>query len=550
MFGPLPAESAETLTPAPRAATPVAPAVDFSATPVWAARAALADLQSIPAVQQPVTRYVWLRNDTPDELAALSYTVNAVLSRVNVGMLPDDHGAMVILHGGRLVRLDLSLIATEPAELANLITTWERLADVETDFTVTVRESQRVRVKAKPYRARDGKTYDYRFENREVTVHGPQTPVADEINAMGTLMNPVPLEVGLPVAVPIIESRELIETALTTLEGGLYYEFRGIDPKWTLKQYLASRGASQEQVEQLESLEKAVVLSSKVTGKERMVSLFRGAGVRASTGTGLVSLTFDPFDEDRSPDDSAVRNLLNFDGRGSEVIVELANGFHEWTLWNEQGQLVRVAPPNLVADHEIPEPFTRNLQPGISCVRCHGHDGGWRGFGNDVPRILAAGTDIFGDLSAPGDLVKQQQLIAGLYGGDWFEPGIGPFAVARLTYDRAVFRVTGKPIEEVSNLIAGQFVAYAYTDLDAWSIASELGIAGLPASDGNGETDGDVRAACGVLRQFIGAQPAGGIVVLEDLVIASALAGIPVSRRSWETCKHIAYERAYQRGKN
>ena len=277
---------------------PAAHAVDFTATPVWAARAALADLQSLPPVQQPVTRYVWLRNGTPDELALMSFAVNSTLSRVNIGMLPGDHGAMTILHGGRLVRLDLSLIATEPAELANLITTWERLADVETDFTVTVREDRIVDVN--PPVLHQGKLF--KRQHRTFTIQGPAAHVADEIAAMGMLMNPVPPEIGLPVAVPIIESREFIETALTTLEGGLYYEFRGIDAKWTLKEYLASRGASEEQVAQLESLEKAVKLTSKITGKERMVSLFRGAGVRASTGGGLVSLTYDPFDEDRSPD--------------------------------------------------------------------------------------------------------------------------------------------------------------------------------------------------------------------------------------------------------
>lgn len=544
MFGPLPVGPEGFVAPATTAApAPKQPAVEFSATPAWAARAALVDLQSLPPAQQAVTRYVWVRNGTPAELAALSFAVNAALSRVNIGILPGDRGGMVMLHGGRLVRLDLSLIATEPEELANLIATWERLAEVESDFTVTIREDRIVDVDP-PVKHR-GKLYSR--QHQTVTIHGPQTPVASEINAMATLMNPA----GTPVAVPIIDSRELIETALTTLEGGIYYEFRGIDPKWTLKQYLEARGASQEQVAQLESLEKAVVLSSKVTGKERMVSLFRGAGVRASTGAGLVSLTFDPFDEDRSPESSAIGNLLNFDGRGSEVIVELANGFHEWTLWNDQQQLLRVAPQNLVSDHEIPEPHTRNLQPGISCIRCHGHDDGWRGFGNDVPRILAAGVDIFGDLSSPGELVQQQQLMAGLYGGDWFGVGIGPFSVGRLTYDRAVFRATGKPIAEVSNLLAGQFVAYAYTDLDAWAIATELGIVNMPASDGNAETDSDLQAACAVLAGFVGAPPAGsGVVVREDPVIASILAGISVPRRSWESCKHIAYERLMQRSGN
>jgi hypothetical protein len=536
---------------------PPAVAVDFGATPVWAARAALADLQSLPPVQQPLTRYVWARGGTAGELATISYTVNAALSRVNIGMMPGlpgtpGAGAMTLLHGGKLVRLDLNLIATDPDDLVNLVETWEKLAKVETDFTVEVEFREIVKLD-KPLK-QNGKTFHTQWKVTQL--EGPAAHVSAEVTAMGLLMNPAAAvsadgvqPLGLPISVPIIDARELNETALSTLEGGLYYEFRGIKSGTTLKDYLLSRGASEEQVAKLESLEKAVQLRSKITGKERMVSLFRGAGVRASTGGGLVSITFDQFDEDRSTNDSPIRNLVNFKGRGFEVIVELANGFHEWTLWNENRILVRVAPPNLASDHTIPEPYTRNLQPGISCIRCHGNEDGWRGFTNDVPRILAAGPDIFGDLSAPGDLAKQQQLIAGLYGGDWFQPGIGPFAVGRLTYDRAVFRATGKPINEVSNLLSEQWNGYAYSDLDAWAVARELGIVNLPPSDDNPETEGDLTLATATLREFIGVIPAGGgVVAREDFVIAAICAGLPVSRRSWETCKHIALERAYQRG--
>jgi hypothetical protein len=93
------------------------------------------------------------------------------------------------------------------------------------------------------------------------------------------------------------------------------------------------------------------------------------------------------------------------------------------------------------------------------------------------------------------------------------------------------------------------FEGYAYTLLDAWAVARELGIEGLPASDGNPETEDDVRVACGVLRQFIGAAPIEGAVAREDAVIASVLAGIPVSRRTWQSAAHLAYERTYQRAK-
>jgi len=512
------------------------PRVEPTATPVWAARAALADMQAVSPDKHAVTRYVWLRGGSQDELAVLSYVVNSTLSRVNVGIVPGDVGAMVVLNGGKLVRLDLAMLATDADELTELLGTWERLAEVETDFTATVEVTELVKVPK--YKHTDGKLYTHR--RRTSKVQGFAAHVSNEMHELGS---------KTLSAVPVIDGRELLRTALSTLEGGLYYEFRGIGSK-NLAAYLRSRGASEEQVAKLDSLEKAVKLRSDITGKERLVSLFRGAGVRASLGGGLVSLTFDPFDESRDVRDSAIRNLLNFRGDGSEVIVELANGFHEFTLWDAAGKLVRSAPSNLASDHTIPEPQTRNLQPGISCIRCHAAEDGWRGFSNDVPKILAAGTDIFGDLSSGADVQKQQQLIAGLYGGDWFEAGTGPFAVGRLTYNRAVFRATGRQVNELTATLGQLYNGYAYNDLDVWGVANELGVTGLPASDGNPETDDDVTAACLSLRSFIGAAPVNGVVAREDAVIASVLAGITISRRTWNTAKHLSYERCYQRSEN
>lgn len=515
-------------------ATAQEPHVQFDLSPIWAARAALEDAKALDPATASRTRWVWLRGGSRDELAALSFVLNSTLSRVNIGVVPGSSPGAVPLAGGRLVRIDLGVLATDLDDFANLVSTWELLAKRDADFTAKLVERKKVIVPE--FRHTDGKLYRARWET--VSVEGPAAHVAAEIQGLTALTQSL---------VPVIDGRELQATALTTLEDGLYYEFRGIRNGTNLKAYLASRGASEEQVAALESLEKAVVLHSGVTAKERMVAVFRGAGVRASVGGGLVALTFDPFDEDRAAGDSPVRNLLDFRGRGSEVILELSNGFHEWTLWNEAGQLVRVAPSNLVSDHRVPEPYTANLQPGISCLRCHAAEDGWRGLQNDVPAILAGGTDIFGDLSSPDERLKQVQLLAGLYSGDWFEVGVGPLSVGRLSYDRACFRATGAPVKELSTLIATSYDGYAYQLLDVWGIAKELGLVGLPPSDGRPETDVDLKAASLVLKQFIGAQPVEGSITREDGVIAAITAGIPVSRRSWQTAAHIAMERAYQR---
>ncbi len=504
--------------------------VIFEETPLWAIRAALADVQTMPPDVASRSRYVWLRGGSVDELAQQSFVLNSTLSRVNVAYMPGASQAAVPFAGGKLVRLDFGILATDVDDFANLVATWESLANVDRDFgTVLVKDEI---YPVAPFR-HEGKTWRHR--KREIKTRVNPWPEWAELSAAmgGTL-------------VPIIDGRLLAKTALTTLEGGLYYEFRGIR-NVTLAEYLASRGASEQQVASLESLEKAVVLHSGVTAKERMVALFRGAGVRASAGGGLVAITFDPFDEDRAPGDSPIRTLLNFRGRGSEVILELPNGFHEWTLWDANGKLVRVAPQALALDHRVPEPFTPNLQPGISCLRCHGADSGWKAMGNDVPKILAGGTDLFGDLSG-ADQRKQVQLLAGLYTGDWFALGTGPFAVGRLSYDRAVFASSGKSAAEMAALIATFYDGYEYQLLDAWTVARELGIDGMPPSDGDPTSEEDLRAACATLRQFIGAAPVPGGVGREDPIIGAVLAGLSVSRRSWNTASHIAYERCYLRG--
>lgn len=512
------------------------PHVELQATPIWAARAALADAQQLPPEVATRSRWVWLRSGSQEELAALSFVLNSTLSRVNIAVVPGSSAGAVPLAGGHLVRLDLGILATDLDDFANLVTTWELLARRDSDFTARIVERRKVVVPR--YRHTDGKFYTARWENLEI--EGPAAHVVAEVTALTALTQSL---------VPVIDGRELQATALTTLQNGIYYNLRGMKIGMGLKEYLASRGASEEQVTKLESMEKAVILQSKVTGKERMVSVFRGAGVRASTGGGIVSLTFDGLDEDRAADDSPIRNLLNFRGRAIESLVEVSNGFLEAGLWQD-GKLVAAAPPNVAADHKIPEPHTRNLEGLLSCTRCHCNSVnlGWQGFTNDAQKILAAGTDIFGDLSSPDERLKQVQVLAGLYSGDWFEVGTGPLSVGRLTYNRASLLATGRSIADVATLISATYDAYIYQTLDVWDVASEIGLVGLPPSDDNPETKHDEAAAVAVLKVFIGAQPQEGVVVREDAVIAAICAGIPVTRNTFNSSKHIIYERAMQRG--
>lgn len=511
------------------------PQVNWEATPVMAAKIAAADIQTLPPDQATRTRYLWLRSGSKDELAVASMIANSLLSRVNVSITPGSSPGMVPLAGGKVVRLDLGLFATEPQDLKEILDAWEKFTLVEKDFTFqTILAKQRVTVPR--YRAGNGKWYDYKIQDVTVRTAAPyvQNDVALLLERTGS-------------EVPIIDAREFQRTGMTTQEGGLYYEFRGIKKGTKLVDYLKSRGASQEQAESLEALEKVALLKSKVTGKERQVFIFRGAGVRPTVGTGIISGTYDIFDEDRAAN-SPLRNLLHFVGRGTELIVEMSNGFHEFTLWDANGNLVLSAPDKLVQDHTIPEPNNQILAPGISCVVCHAQESGWRTAPNDVKTILASGTNIFGDLTSKDDAIKQAQVLAGMYTGpDWFEAGTGPLAIGRLTYSKAVLRATGQTAQDVATRIGLYRDAYQYTDLTIWDVAKEIGITGIPESDGNNATQDDLQAALITMRQIIGANPAPGQVVAEDPIISAVLAGIPITRRSWDTVAGFAMSRAYSR---
>lgn len=514
------------------------PQVNWENTPVMAAKAAAADIQSLPPDQATRTRYLWLRSGSRDELAVTSMIANSLLSRVNVGVTPGSSPGMVPLAGGKVVRLDLGLFATEGQDLKEILDAWEKFTLVEKDFTFkTILAKQKVSVPK--YRAGNGKWYDYKIQDVTVRTAAPyvQADVAILLERTGS-------------EVPIIDAREFQRTGMTTQEGGLYYEFRGLKKSTKLVDYLKSRGASQQQAEELESLEKLAILKSKVTGKERQVAIFRGAGVRPTVGGGIISITFDIFDRDRA-ENSPLRNLLHFVGRGSEVIVEMSNGFHEFTLFDANGNLVDSAPDQLVQDHTIPEPHNQILAPGISCVVCHAQESGWRTAPNDVKTILASGTNIFGDLTSKDDAIKQAQILAGMYTGpDWFEAGTGPLAVGRLTYSKAVLRATGQSAQDVATRIGQYRDTYQYADLTIWDIAREIGITGIPGSDGNDATQDDLQAALMTMKQLIGANPAPGQVLPEDPIISAALAGISITRRSYDTIAGVCMTRAYSRMSN
>lgn len=507
--------------------------------PVWAMEAALADARSMDHVQRATTRWVWIREGDAETLAVLTYVVNEVLNRTNVAVSPylESGGPMTVLHGGMLVRLNLASLGANEAELANLLSTWDKLLLAEPDFTADIPNVEKVAVK--PFKHTDGKTYRFRRVTKQVRSISPYV-----------LSQGVELKEITGSSCAIIDARELVKLATTTLEGGLYYEFRGITADITLAGYLRRVGVKEAHAAAFEppgkaiasdTLDKAVVLLSNITGKERAIVMMPTAGTRPTAGRGLAIITLDVFNENRNPGSSAIRNLVKLAADGFELIVTSRNGHREYTLWDKAGKLVRVAPPNLASDDNIPKMHTKGLQPGLSCIRCHGPEDGWKGFTNAVPLVESTGINALIDQAG-----VSPATLHGMYEGEWF--GIlGPLTQSRAQYADVVLKSTGwiprqensSAVVEVAGMYSGLYADYVYKELEPVEVCQELGLLV--------KTPEEAATALAQLSQ----RPIAGLVVQDEPVIRALMAGLPISRRTFDSVKPNLLYRVYveqQRG--
>jgi len=532
-------------------------------TPVEAIRAAAADLDNLPTELRPHQRYLWLPQPSDDKRIAMLYAVNAALahSPVSVGA----GRGVWIFAGGELMRCDLHVLA-QHADYDRLVAVWESLAtrdpyfhilssrsrtaptkaDVDAQASVTkppIVEAQVAAPVAVPDRASKTPAGRLRPDStlgaamRRANAAAPTaTPATEPTAAPAPQPTPEPaqpapetaseklplaeylpedawsaLRAGTDSEAPLVRGDWLFELGITSADQGLYPQFRGMKgldgAALSQQEYFAARGIDLRLSQRLRSDERAALIRSQITGKPRRMRFVRGVGVRPTAGTGLCSITDDPFDADVvDPDFDPIRNLLVFQSRGSEVILELPNGWHEFSLWDANGRLVDEAPPQLATDHKIPSPHSARLQYPISCVRCHASEDGWRKVESDVPKLLARGGDIFGDFAArahhPGDAEVLARL-AGLYSGDIEEP----LQAARDSYQDVVLRITGKGIIETSAAVAKVYADYVWQMVTPELAAAELGVPKFDA----------------VPKQ----EP-------EDSTLLALQLGLPVNRRQWE----------------
>lgn len=465
--------------------------------PSQAVALATDDVLRVPASEQPFVRYVWTGNDRQAH-GALEFTVNSALSHATT-LVPSR-----VVAGGELVRINLASLAPRDADLKRLIETWEGL-DVAEPYFHTVRI-----VASKPY-TQGGKTWTGK-RVAELALHTG----LDKHLLLASLTQS---------RVPIVRADWFIVRALSTANGGRYYEFRGTeksDAKNTaFDKWLAKSGTSEKLVESLRSDERAAMTFSGVTSRARRVDMFAGAGVRLSQGTPLVTITHDISNADVAAETDPIKNLLNFKDRAREAFRTLPTGLIEMGLFDGKGELQDFVPQDIAHDSTIPTPFNQTLEGFASCVACHAGEDMFRSTRNDVmAAIKARGGDVFDDLKGKAGTADTLDRLAGLYSGDLMTV----IRQARTNFSMVVYRMTGgMSVPDVGGKIASIRNEYAFSMVTPAKACRELG---FDATDANA-SEVFATAVPPLPKDANGFTPEGAFAVM-------LRGNVPITRIQWE----------------
>ena len=569
--------------------------------PMDAMKLALLDINNF-SDQAIYFRYVWVPENKKENCDAVDIAVNTAISNSS-GLVK---GVRIGEH--RLLRYDLRSLAPKESELKSLRDTWERMAEDEPYFLVPGDSSALVLNKdvivitkdnAQPAtfekvlvsipkdteldllgeKIDDDGTKWYKIqwqaeicfvlqmyarkESRKVEgkhqfkrVLGPHVGEGAEMLALATLSQ-----------VPIVRHDYFIRKVLSNVEGGLYYEFRGIvkspnENQTDLEFLLESKFKARiKDFQDSRSDQKVAMFRSRVTGKPR-ATLFIAGARRVTVNQGLIVMTLD-LDEDQALQfNDPFLDILKHKYQGIELFAELGNGMILYALYtgdldgdgifevkNEDGEaegaLVREVPPQIATDHRVPPPYSNRLQPGISCMRCHNqiHEGrqqeGWIEHPNDVMKLVKAGLDIFGQRKDKQSIQSAIDRKVGLYTGDFAKV----FRRARDDYADALLLLTGNiGTEEKSGVtenidqLVKIYHEFWYELITPKRACQELGY-GV-------ETEED---AVKLLNDLLKPLPPNELGISpEDVRLGALKAGIAINRFQWEAVYPDAAERTIQ----
>lgn len=452
--------------------------------------AATEDILRILQKDQPFMRYFWFSQPTALSEANLNYALNTAVSHSQVPV-------KVRKINNNLYCVDLRLLCPDPVSFQRMFALWETKLE-GTDFWFHTLREQEIPVVEKRT-VKENKTVT---ENQTVTtVDRFQRPIQSvqpvtktvEVDVVKDFtvtkkvaVNEFAIHTGLDKTLllasltqskaPIVNGTDFIVRSLSTIEGGLYYDFVGMPKsvagKRDVDAFVELLGGQADPEKRKQGASYVGLFRSKVTNKPRQIEYFYGTTSRPSVGPQLITLTHDLTDEDVDPKQHPIRNLLNFKGSAIEAIGTRNNGTFIYSLYDANGKLLDEAPANLVKDHTIPSPYPSRLQPAISCIRCHGPDTGRKSAANNVAKLTKGSLRVLDDESSKNDVQHTLDLLAGMYKGDL----LYPLTVTRNTHAQSIFLMTnGKSVPQVSQSLGDLHIEYMYGPITPKKAVADLG---------------------------------------------------------------------------
>lgn len=487
-----------------------APKVELLHTELDAVGWTLDALLKYPANRRHLMRFVYVPAWGDAEwIGATDSAVNMAAGHSTVLVRGDVHA------GGWLLAYDLERLAGGNLDiLKRLVQTWDELAVREARFHVPELNLEKRKNKAALLAP---------HLQEAIAQHATKPEKSERLDVLVTDLTK---STGA-----IYPADFLIEQLLTSVRGK-YPEFRQID--FEVKQFtplqalLKKRGFFFEQSSDAAADKGAILLISDITFKNRVIV----------TTYGLLSrqpavLTFDTKDLRTRAAEQFARNLIEYQNfsDASEIFIPMPNGLVEYVLADAKGNITRVAPPDVAADHTKPAGATHELEMGMSCVMCHFPDGGYKLRRNDLELLVGSDTDFLGDDLSFTDrqgkkvtLSFQQAVavVASRFGEPIYEAD-GILGRTERDFARAIDALTEYEVKADGPGVVQQlgvklreiYHGYRFQAIDAQRACLELGVRVAKEQ------------ASAVLRQLVPPPPAGG---REDILIGLLRAGASIKR--------------------
>ena len=447
-----------------------------------------ADYATIPEHDRPFMRYVWLPPwlDTHQAARAVAYTANAT-SRAAILIEPDVATDVYF-------RYDLRRLVDDIDDLSEYIRVWDEIALLDPRFYAAVEVLVGVNVKRHdghvffdcPTCAKRYKSTKF-GEQTKCLACGTKYAIPGKFAAIKAGRQLAPhlgldqiggLVVLSGVATPVVTADVFVRYALSSIDGGRYYDLVGIERnprRGTARDaYLRSLGADAKLSEELLALRRVGLSNSGVVGeKPRVVERLQGA-------VGDVWITYDIEDDSDRLDvtKSVFYNLADFVGNhdAEEVISERQNGLHLFALFDARGNL----------QDEVPGPKSLPRGGGsgtkrlniIDCTICHAVEDGLRSAPNHVALYLSKRLDVF-QVDAHDVLDEKLRKVASQFRGNLDRE----LQLGRDAYSVATFRVVknfgirpeGRPVQSVGADVGHIYNDYRWDRVDPQRAALELG---------------------------------------------------------------------------